>query len=185
MTSKLIKVNTQTQGPVYVGAGGIGNIDTSNQLRVTIKYENNQYIELYYDSSKKGQLTSDSLVSGTTHTLVDTNATFVTDGVEVGDHVRSLRFPDDSYSWSGTVSAVVSETELTIDTSSSGTQPGLGETDQHYMIKSMTQPLNDAGDKIAEAIQLAVSNNNKNMIVDLPECSDKFGPITFIAAVAN
>lgn len=185
MANKLIKVNTQIQGPVYFGAESAGQIGGFNSY-VNISYENNESISLTFHSSQKGQLTSDSLVSGTTHTLVDTNATFVTDGVEVGDQVQILRFPNGNYQTRGAITAVVSETELTVDTTEFGTQPGLGPIDQHYMIRSnANEPFTDAADKVIEAIAKAVTSDDKDMIIELPECYDKFGPITFTTAIAN
>lgn len=151
-TKKFLRLNSDSQGSVLLSADTISMFSTNAALQTdvfgVVGYQNLN-VRLISNSPSKASGKSTSVVS---LKLVDSSATFITDGVSVGDRVGN---------WYGQSNADVvsvdSETELTL------TADIFGTTDEFYNIYTPDYALEES---MADNIEKAISSKWRNAVLD-------------------
>ena len=153
-TRKFLRFNAAGQGSILLSADTINTLYTNNDwmsnLVGAVGYQNWQNF-IYYDSPSVASGASTSVV---TNKLVDSSATFITDGVSVGDIVSNL---PSGFSYE-TVVSVDSETELTL------TGDIFTAANEAYNIYTPEYKLEET---LLDSIQKAVSTKWREAIIDV------------------
>lgn len=152
-TKKFLRLNAAGQGDVLISADTISPFSTTHDVETTVSasvgYQNLD-VSVSYNSPSVAVGTNTSVTS---NKLIDSSATFITDGVSVGDKVANLRAKQ-----MGTVVSVDSETELTLDFNRF---PTLNELYNIYT------PDWEMERVLTDGIQKAVSTKWREAIVDV------------------
>jgi len=151
-TKKFLRLNSDAQGSVLISADTISmfstNMDVYTTTTASVGYQN-LYVRLFSDSPSKASGKSTSV---TTNKLVDSLATFITDGISVGDRVGNYW-----QSGGADVVSVDSETELTLS------DDLFSSTDEFYNIYTPSYALEES---MADNIKKAISSKWRNAVLD-------------------
>ena len=156
-TKKFLRFNSDSHGSVLMSADTISMFATTNQVQTVVSgavgYQN-LYVGLTSNSPSKASGKSTSVA---TNKLIDSSATFITDGVSVGDRVGNF--------WTNSFQDVVSvdsETELTFASDL------FASTDEFYTIYTPSYALEES---MTDNVKKAISSKWRNAVLDfeMPE----------------